>query len=67
MSAFGTRLTSAAAVAGAITLLAAGGTPTRQPPAPVLRTVADVPLPGPPVRFDYQSLDTGSNRLYGWI
>ena len=31
---------------------------------PVLRTVASVPLPGPAVRFDYQSLDTGSNRLY---
>jgi DNA-binding beta-propeller fold protein YncE len=31
---------------------------------PVLRTVADVPLPGPAVRFDYQSLDTTSGRLY---
>jgi DNA-binding beta-propeller fold protein YncE len=30
----------------------------------VLRTVADIPLPGPPVRFDYQSLDTAANRLY---
>jgi len=26
--------------------------------------VADVPLPGPAVRFDYQSLDTSSNHLY---
>lgn len=32
--------------------------------APVLRLVADVPMPGPAVRFDYQSLDTTSNRLY---
>ncbi len=32
--------------------------------APVLTTVADVPLPGPAVRFDYQSLDTTSDRLY---
>lgn len=31
---------------------------------PVLRTVADVPLPGAAVRFDYQDLDTLSNRLY---
>lgn len=30
----------------------------------VLQTVADVPLPGPAVRFDYQSLDTGNERLY---
>lgn len=31
---------------------------------PVLRVVADIPMPGPPVRFDYQSLDTAANRLY---
>ena len=31
---------------------------------PVLRTVADIPLPGPAVRFDYQSLDILSDRLY---
>ena len=30
----------------------------------VLRFVADVPLPGPPVRFDYQSLNTADGRLY---
>jgi DNA-binding beta-propeller fold protein YncE len=35
-----------------------------KPPPPVLRTVGDIPLPGPAVRFDYQSLDTASNRLY---
>jgi DNA-binding beta-propeller fold protein YncE len=29
-----------------------------------LRVVADVPLPGPAVRFDYQSLDVTSGRLY---
>lgn len=32
--------------------------------APVLERVADIPLPGPPVRFDYQSIDTTANRLY---
>jgi hypothetical protein len=29
-----------------------------------LRTVADVPLPGPSSRFDYQSLDPTANLLY---
>jgi DNA-binding beta-propeller fold protein YncE len=32
--------------------------------SPPLKTVADVPLPGPAVRFDYQSLDSTSGRLY---
>jgi DNA-binding beta-propeller fold protein YncE len=30
----------------------------------VLRTVVDVPMPGPAVRFDYQSLDATTGRLY---
>jgi DNA-binding beta-propeller fold protein YncE len=34
------------------------------PASPVLRLVADIPLPGPAVRFDYQSVDTLANRLY---
>jgi DNA-binding beta-propeller fold protein YncE len=38
-------------------------TPLR-PGAEPLHRVADVPLPGPPVRFDYQSVDTASGRLY---
>jgi hypothetical protein len=29
-----------------------------------LKTVADIPMPGPAVRFDYQSFDAGSGRLY---
>ena len=29
-----------------------------------LTKVADVPMPGPAVRFDYQTLDTSSGRLY---
>jgi len=32
--------------------------------APPLKKVADVPLPGSAVRFDYQSLDTSQGRLY---
>jgi DNA-binding beta-propeller fold protein YncE len=32
--------------------------------ATVLEHVADVPLPGLAVRFDYQSIDTTANRLY---
>ncbi len=31
---------------------------------PVLTTVADIPMPGPAVRFDYQSLDVEHGRLY---
>jgi hypothetical protein len=34
------------------------------PAQPVLRTVADVPLPGAAVRFDYQTLDLRTDRLY---
>src|ERR1700710_2787076 len=30
----------------------------------VLTKVADVPMPGPPARFDYQTLDPVSGRLY---
>jgi DNA-binding beta-propeller fold protein YncE len=30
----------------------------------LLRTVADIPMPGPAVRFDYQSLDVDQGRLY---
>lgn len=30
----------------------------------ILRTVADIPLPGRPVRFDYQTEDPSSGRLY---
>src|ERR1700756_4995458 len=29
-----------------------------------LRKIADIPLPGSAVRFDYQSLDTSHGRLY---
>ena len=55
------------ALAFAALLLVTGGAPHHGPPAadpPLLRLVADVPLPGPPVRFDYQSLDARSGRLY---
>jgi DNA-binding beta-propeller fold protein YncE len=38
--------------------------PATPPDAPVLRRVVDVPLPGPAVRFDYQTADTATNRLY---
>ncbi|ACO31666.1 MULTISPECIES: YncE family protein [Acidobacterium] len=31
---------------------------------PPLYRVADVPLPGPPVRFDYQTFDPSTGRLY---
>jgi DNA-binding beta-propeller fold protein YncE len=35
-----------------------------RPTGAVLQRVADIPLPGPAVRFDYQSTDTTTNRLY---
>ena len=35
-----------------------------QKPSPPLKKVADVPLPGPAVRFDYQSFDRTHGRLY---
>ena len=38
--------------------------PTRPTPAPMLRQVADIPLPGPANRFDYQSVDPAARRLY---
>ena len=37
---------------------------TPQVPSAALRSAADIPLPGRPVRFDYQSQDPGSGRLY---
>jgi len=48
-------------VALAILLLGAG---SRRPMTPVLQRVADIPLSGPALRFDYQSIDTTANRLY---
>lgn len=41
----------------------AAATPTPEPEA-ALRTEADVPLPGDTSRFDYQSFDPTSGRLY---
>lgn len=61
---------SLAIAAGATAMLAAGcakgGAAAQRGDAPpvVLRTVADVPMPGGTVRFDYQSLDDATGRLY---
>lgn len=38
--------------------------PSDNPESAPLKQVADVPLPGPAVRFDYQSLDALHGRLY---
>jgi DNA-binding beta-propeller fold protein YncE len=40
------------------------GQPGSAEKAQILKIVADVPLPGPAVRFDYQSLDLSDGRLY---
>jgi DNA-binding beta-propeller fold protein YncE len=53
------------ALAALAVLLLAGrglGAPLRS--APVLEQRVDIPLPGRAVRFDYESVDTASNRLY---
>lgn len=39
-------------------------TKTNSGKKPPLNTVADIPLPGPAARFDYQSLDSTVGRLY---
>ena len=41
-----------------------GAVPSDHPDQEPLKKVADVPLPGPAVRFDYQSLDASHGRLY---
>src|SRR5215469_5278569 len=52
-----------------LSVLAAACAPGAGPQAaksadPPLRRVADIPMPGPAVRFDYQSLDEEHGRLY---
>lgn len=51
---------AAALVLVPVTTLAQSAKPVDKP----LTLVADVPMPGPAVRFDYQSLDTVNGRLY---
>ncbi len=51
----------------AVTLFGSSSLTPAQPAKPHgrgLTTVADVPMPGPAVRFDYQSFDPASGRLY---
>jgi DNA-binding beta-propeller fold protein YncE len=38
--------------------------PARPAPAPGLRLVREIPLPGPANRFDYQSFDGSTHRIY---
>ena len=48
-----------------LTLLSCASAQTAAKPSKSpLRTVVDVPLPGPAIRFDYQSLDPAAGRLY---
>lgn len=46
------------------TLLKAAAPASEPPESAGLKTLADVALPGPAVRFDYQSLDLSQHRLY---
>jgi hypothetical protein len=50
----------AVSILGCTIAIRAAETPESAP----LKKVADVPLPGPAVRFDYQSLDASHGRLY---
>jgi len=50
--------------ASSLTRAAPLAEPAAAAPAAPLRVVTDIPLPGPAVRFDYQSLDPTSGRLY---
>ncbi len=70
-SAFATALLCAWPIAGAGVAQAASaprtapaGRAASAPRAPLLEPMADIPLNGPAVRFDYQSIDTSANRLY---
>lgn len=57
--------TLANCLAAALSLVSVGTlAQSAKPVDKVLALVADVPLPGPAVRFDYQSLDTSNGRLY---
>jgi YVTN family beta-propeller protein len=54
----------AAALLVIMTLASGAAAQVTEQGAAVLQRMADVPLPGPAVRFDYLSIDTTSNRLY---
>jgi len=58
------RLVTALALLAVVLSAAQNRSASAKPGKPVLRTVMDVPMPGPPVRFDYQSLDPTTGRLY---
>lgn len=51
-------------VACAVLVTCAGAAHAQTAPPVAFRTVADLPLPGRPGRFDYQSLDVTGRRLY---
>ena len=55
---------TALAMDGALPWLIGAQAPSARGNRPVLRTVAEIALTGAPVRFDYQTLDTATNRLY---
>ena len=52
------------AMAVALPRLIGAQTPSARSTPPVLHAVAEIVLSGPAVRFDYQTLDTATNRLY---
>lgn len=61
----GTGSSTPAASGGIYGISDAASASPRPPTSPVLRPIADIPLPGGATRFDYQSFDPTSGRL--WI
>src|SRR5438128_2437404 len=62
---FASRMNRPALIALAFLLLCArSGLAAPARANPVLSWRADIPLPGPAVRFDYQSIDPSTSRLY---
>jgi hypothetical protein len=53
-----------AGLAALLVVYAAAAAPAARAAQPVLRQVADIPLPGAAARFDYQSFDPASRTLY---
>jgi DNA-binding beta-propeller fold protein YncE len=52
------------AILGFVLTFTTAAVPSEKPDPSPLSQVADIPLPGPASRFDYQSLDVAHSRLY---
>lgn len=68
LTAFARALTAQACFATPTSMTPVGwrapAAPPQKPPTPGLQLVREIPLPGPANRFDYQSLDPATGRIY---